>query len=152
MASTTALIQESAPFALFLKFLVLIFSNQIYSPHAALYGATSLVLHLRLIHLHLRRLSVCRCFFICFSVCFLFSVSLLCCYLPSSVPFWFSAVPAFQQTFHSNCQFIGKELLTEVLCYLHRLAWPWNRPCLPLILLESVVNIIACCLVLLNQI
>jgi hypothetical protein len=86
--------------------------------------------------------------FLCNSV----YVSLWLNYLPSMVPDWFSAVLPLRQPLHSVCWFTGKGLLTELLCYLHRLARPWNRPGLPLILLEFLVNTIACCLVLLNQI
>jgi hypothetical protein len=88
-------------------------------------------------------------FYLLFSL-FCISVSLWLCYLPSMVPFLFSAVLPLRQPLHSDSWFIGKGLLTEFLCYLHRLVRPWNRPGLPLILLGSVVNTIACCLVLLN--
>jgi hypothetical protein len=65
---------------------------------------------------------------------------------------WFFAVLALQLSFFSDGCFIRIGLFTEFLCNLYRLVRPWNRPGLPLVLLELLVNTIASCSVLLDRI
>jgi hypothetical protein len=56
---------------------------------------------------------------------------------------WFFAVLALQLSFFSDGCFTRIGLFTEFLCNLHRLVRLWNRPGLPLVLLELLVNTIA---------
>jgi hypothetical protein len=69
-----------------------------------------------------------------------------------SASLWFSVVPALQPSFYNGGCFTRIGLFTEFLCILHRLVRPWNRSGLLMILFESLVIIIACCLVLLDLI
>ena len=65
---------------------------------------------------------------------------------------WFFAVPALQLSFYSDNCFTRIGLFTEFLCNLHHLVQPWNRPGLLMVLFEPLINTIASCSVLLDQI